>query len=772
MPGIALALVKTTGPVPLGASVLQDLNWSEDTLEIVLLLSGFAFLLLGITILVQPKLGKNMPFGEILWLLAGFGILHGISEWLEMWKLIHGLQVALSVTRSCLLLLSFGFLFEFGRRLVFIAITKTAFPDGVVSKLLGWPLYALIVGGLVFGGLINGRPGLVDLTIWTRYLMVFPAAVLIVSGVLLSYRSEAARLDDLRIKPYYLLAALAASAYGLLSGLVVPTADYFPANWLNYDSFRATVHAPVQVFLAICATLGTFALVNMLRIFNREEEQQLGIALEEARISMARFQSLIESTSDLVWEVDRHGVYTYVSPRVTDLLGYMPEEVIGRMPFDFMPPSEAARVQVVFENIVLSRRPCHGLENTNIHKNGRLVLLESGMIPFFDRLGDLAGYRGIDRDITERQASLQAIRDSEAKYRTLLENLPQVIFMKDRNSIFLSCNNNCARDLGIEPDQIVGRTDFDFQSKELAERYRQDDARIMDNGVLEELDEPYIKDGEELTIHTVKIPVRNEDGEVSGILGILWDITEKKRAEETLQRSEASLAEAQHLAQIGSWDFDLVKGRLSFSEEMYRIFGLDSKAFDATYEAFLTAVHADDRERVDSAVKDSINNRTPYNIEYMVAWPDGIERMVRARGIVMLDSHDGHPIRMVGTVQDVTEQRDSEVRLRQAAQVFENTNEGVMVTDQDQVIVAVNPAFTRITGYSEMEVIGKKPRLLHSGRQDDNFYRNLNNSIKTTGNWQGEIWNRRKDGEVYIEWLTISTVRNNTGKPINYIGVF
>jgi two-component system sensor histidine kinase/response regulator len=142
------------------------------------------------------------------------------------------------------------------------------------------------------------------------------------------------------------------------------------------------------------------------------------------------------------------------------------------------------------------------------------------------------------RSETERKRTEEALRVSENKYRTLLENLPQKIFLKDKDSVYLSCNQNYARDLKIEPDKIVGKTDYDFYPKELAEKYRADDKRIMGSGKTEDIEERYIQDGQEVFVHTVKTPVKDEQGNPIGLLGIFWDITDKKRAEEVLRESE------------------------------------------------------------------------------------------------------------------------------------------------------------------------------------------------------------------------------------------
>jgi len=135
---------------------------------------------------------------------------------------------------------------------------------------------------------------------------------------------------------------------------------------------------------------------------------------------------------------------------------------------------------------------------------------------------------------SERRKAMEELRASESKYRTLLENLPQKIFLKDRNSVYVSCNENYARDLKIKTKEIAGKTDYDLFPKELAGKYRADDKRIIKSGKTEDINEKYIQNGREVVIHAVKTPVRDEQGNVIGILGIFWDITAQRQAQRKL----------------------------------------------------------------------------------------------------------------------------------------------------------------------------------------------------------------------------------------------
>ena len=141
----------------------------------------------------------------------------------------------------------------------------------------------------------------------------------------------------------------------------------------------------------------------------------------------------------------------------------------------------------------------------------------------------------------QRQSALSKLQSVESKYRTLAENIPQKLFIKDKNSVYILCNRNFARDLKIEPDQIVGKTDYDFFPREVAEKYGASDRIIMQTGKQEEIEDSYIQNGQERIVRMVKTPVQDEQGNISGVLGIFWDITEQKKREEELKKDRDGL---------------------------------------------------------------------------------------------------------------------------------------------------------------------------------------------------------------------------------------
>ena len=238
-----------------------------------------------------------------------------------------------------------------------------------------------------------------------------------------------------------------------------------------------------------------------------------------------------------------------------------------------------------------------------------------------------------------------------------------------------------------------------------------------------------------------------------------------------LIKTQNSLKIAQKMARLGSWSLDLVSNDLKWSDEIFRIFEIDKNKFGASYEAFLNAIHPDDRDLVNQAYTDSLKNKTSYEIEHRLLMDDGRIKYVQERCVTHYNDKD-EPLISYGTVQDITDKKQDEKRIRQWASIFESTIEAVVITDTEQNIIDVNRAFTEITGYSKEEVIGHRPNIRRSERHNKQFYKEMWKSIIDTGAWTGEIWNRKKNGELSPEWHSISTIYDENGTIINYVGVF
>ncbi|MDO8465035.1 MAG: PAS domain S-box protein, partial [Gallionella sp.] len=237
-----------------------------------------------------------------------------------------------------------------------------------------------------------------------------------------------------------------------------------------------------------------------------------------------------------------------------------------------------------------------------------------------------------------------------------------------------------------------------------------------------------------------------------------------------LVQSEKTLNEAQQLAHIGSWKRNLLTNSFTCSEEVFRIFEIDLAQKNISYQTFISTVHPEDREMVDRAYLACIQTREPFNIKHRIQIANGRVKWVNERGDFFYDTN-GVPLRSIGTVQDITEQYFAEEQLRIAAATFE-THEGIVITDAHANIIRANQAFQNITGYTQKEILGKNPRIQSSGRQDKAFYAKMWQQLLNTGSWTGEMWNKRKNGQIYPEWLTITAVKNERGETTEYVAIF
>ncbi len=257
-----------------------------------------------------------------------------------------------------------------------------------------------------------------------------------------------------------------------------------------------------------------------------------------------KFRSLVESSSDLIWEVDRNGHYTYTSPKVFDMLGYTPDEIIGKTPFDLMPPDEAKRVFLKFTSIASEQKPFKELLNDNLHKDGRIVTLETSGTPVFNNDGEYQGYRGVDRDITERKLIQNALIESETNYRSLAENLPAIVYRVNfREGNKVQFFNSMLHQMTGYKYEKIGISDLSCIEKIIVHEDREH-VRNTINSAIED-DRTYNieyrivhKDGDLRYFQEHGIPVRSVDGLPLFVDGVIFDITARKKVEDALMQSK------------------------------------------------------------------------------------------------------------------------------------------------------------------------------------------------------------------------------------------
>jgi PAS domain S-box-containing protein len=367
----------------------------------------------------------------------------------------------------------------------------------------------------------------------------------------------------------------------------------------------------------------------------------------------------------------------------------------------------------------------------------------------------------------ERKQAAEALANERNQLRTLIDSMPDYIFFKDIESRFVVNNIAHARVLRVKtPDDVVGKTDFDFFPPELAAGYCADEQAVMQSGqpLLNREERTIDPEGRTQWLLTTKVPLRDDRGKIIGLVGTSRDITARKQADEALRESEARLAEAQRLAHIGHWSMNLRTHELSWSDEVYRIFGVSPEEFAGTQAAFFSFVHPDDRAAVQRASDETEYGHKPLDIDHRIVRADGVVRVVHERGEVIFDEA-GQPIRMLGTVQDITDRKRMEEALRESEALFRSQfefgNIGITVTSPGKVWLRANPRFCEMIGYREEELLDKN--WMEISHPDDvaadltQYDRMLAGEIEAY-----ELDKRffRKDGSVIHVHLTVSCFRN------------
>ena len=482
---------------------------------------------------------------------------------------------------------------------------------------------------------------------------------------------------------------------------------------------------------------------------------------------------------------------------------------------------------------------------------------------------------------------------------TLIDGLPLLLWLKDRDGRFLIVNRSFAEACGQPiPMAVIGRSDSDLWPAEVADAQRADDLAVMASGRPRTRVEQLPHQGRPLWFETFKAPARGHDGQIIGTLGFACDVNERVLAEAGARRNERQLTDVLATIGEGIWDWDIASGTVRHNRMWCEMLGRPENTLTHTRDGFLALVHPDDRGGVNAAIEACLQGGS-HTIEYRLRHAAGDYIWVRDRGGVVESAPDGQPLRMVGSMTDITAlritsealhesqaryqqvfesvqevifqtdarghwqllnpawedisgypvaetlgrsfldhlhpddrearrealrplverredsctatlrliRRDGRMRwidlavhaivdgdnrlvgtsgtlndvtarvaaedhLRLTASVFRHARESIIITDPESRILEVNDSFCALTGYSRGEVIGQNTRILRSDRHDDAFYAEMWNTLLANGVWQGETWNRKKNGDIFAQLGNISAVRNEAGQTTHYVGLF
>jgi len=381
-----------------------------------------------------------------------------------------------------------------------------------------------------------------------------------------------------------------------------------------------------------------------------------------------QFRLLVSSVTDYaIYLLDGAGRVASWNAGAERIKGYRADEIVGRSFSEFYSPED--RAQGVPER-ALDRARREGRfegEGWRLRKDGSRFWAMVVIDTVRNDAGEVIGFAKITRDISERREMEQRLRESEERMRAFTTHSPALMCMKDRDGRYRFANDRFLERYNLRPEQVLGRTDAELFPRRQALAAAAHDAEVLARGEpLQYEERASMADGQRVSLVS-KFPVFDATGVVTAIGVVASDITDRRVTEQALREQRTLLAEAQKIAGLGSWEWDPDSGRVSWSEELYRIFGVTAQDVPPSFENYLERLHPEDRQQSGSMVARALIDNRPFSMLERVVRPGGELRYVRSQGDVVRNER-GKPIKVLVACFDITEQRHSESALRQAAQ--------------------------------------------------------------------------------------------------------
>ncbi|MDD2720202.1 MAG: EAL domain-containing protein [Gallionella sp.] len=522
----------------------------------------------------------------------------------------------------------------------------------------------------------------------------------------------------------------------------------------------------------------------------------------------------LEASANAILITDAEGVIQWTNDAFSKLSGYDANEAVGRQPKELVKSGLQSReFYAALWQSILDGKVWHG-EIVNKHKDGSLYTEEITITPVRTANNHITHFVAVMQNISTRKLHEKMQSASNNVLDRIIANQPlseillatihhlENIFPEMRASVLLLNEETGLLEQGFAPNLPEVYTTAIRESHPIPEVcWCGTPAHSGQTATIEDVaTHPYCDPFQELADQTGlracgAIPFTNSAGTVLGVLNIFFAkpyqpspaefgfLSEFARlagiaaAKEKSETQRHVISDSLHKSEenyrnlVEAAPFPVVISRLTNGELLYGnrraelMFGIiQNEGIGKPASNFY--VNSADRDRFISAIQE---HAIVTDFETRLYKADGAIICVLLSGRIM--EFDGQPALATSFV-DITERKDYEGRLREAAAVMESTQEGVMITDLTPSIIAVNRACATITGYSEAEMLGKNPNIFKSGRENALFFENMWTQLLKHGHWHGEIWNRRKNGEIFPQLLTINTIYNENREPIRYVGVF
>ncbi|MFA9517547.1 PAS domain S-box protein, partial [Halopenitus sp. H-Gu1] len=508
---------------------------------------------------------------------------------------------------------------------------------------------------------------------------------------------------------------------------------------------------PVEVWVSKVESDGADRFIALVRDITERKENERQIERREEK-----YRTLFEESRDALMLLDREGFFDcnettlelFGLDSVAEFTNYTSGELSPPTQPDGTDSETAAteHIEQAFEDGAESFDWVHKrVDGTDFHAEVKLSRIEFDGEPVLQALV---------RDVTERKERQRELE----QYETLWQNLPVGVCRVDPtgDGEFIEVNEALIDMAGAESREALLEQSVADLWKEKSER------EALIEQAAETGRETVERRFEMLDGRTVWLRVIVMAQEGSPDLDVVaQDVTDRRQRDIHLEK-------AQEVGNIGWWRKDIPSDEIYWSDRIYDMWDVEGEGGPIDHETFLDLIHPDDEESVEQAWE-AAKEGEPYDIEHRIITGDGETRWMREKAEITFD--DGQPVSAVGLVQDITEHKEAKQRLEQFEKAIEQTAHAVYITDVDGTIEYVNPAFETITGYSEPEAVGKTPTLLQSGEQDEEFYEELWETIRSGEQWHGEITDEHNHGQQIVLDQTISPLADDDGNVEKFVAV-
>lgn len=449
--------------------------------------------------------------------------------------------------------------------------------------------------------------------------------------------------------------------------------------------------------------LRTLLRVFAPRVAAELQRTQAEAARDEAEHRLRFTQFAVDHAVDGVLWADESRRFIYANDAVCRSLGYSRDELLSLRIADIAPHHDPERFQRRLDEIKQGGAAIY--ESVHRRKDGTVFPVETS-VTYLEHEGK--GYTcGIIRDITARQRIEHERSQALADLQNITETVPDIMFTLDTGGNLIRWNGRLIAVTGYRPEELLNKSALAFVPVE----ERAQTAEAIQQAFMEghaELDGHLLtRTGHTIPYHWTGAVLRDSSGQIIGITGIGRDVSERTEAAESLHHQRQHLLEAQALAHLGSWEWDIESGETNWSEEQFRIFGHEPGAIAVTYDTFLAALLPDDHDRVLAAVNDALLGKSPLDLECRIVRPNGDIRVIHMRADVQRDA-TAHPIGMAGTALDITARTHTEEALRTSEErwhlAVQGSNDGIWDWNIHAGEIFFSARWKAMRGFADHEV--------------------------------------------------------------------